>query len=321
MQYQTVLSDVADDAVRAAIGAPLRAYNESQMGGRDYLPLVISVMNEAGEIEGGLWGHTCFGWLYTQLLAAPSEALGQGLGKRLMEEAEAEARARGCIGAWVDTHSFQAPEFYEKLGYQRFAELSDYPPGHSRIFYSKRLDGKAELDAAPRLLQGERLRLRASALSDAETFYPWARDERVMRYMEWPMPQSIAETRAFFRGNAERWREGDCHWMIEDAASGLAYGSLGCRIAGHQADFGYLLAPEAWGRGIATEASALLLEWLRGRPEIERICATTDIDNLSSQRVLERLGLSREGVLRKAKRRPQLGNAARDAAIYGWARE
>ncbi|QEL54498.1 GNAT family N-acetyltransferase [Chromobacterium paludis] len=139
MQYTTVLSDVADEAVRAAIGAPLAAYNESQIGGRDYRPLVISVQNAAGEVEGGLWGYTCFGWLYTQLLAAPAAARGQGLGQRLMEEAEAEARARGCANAWVDTHSFQAPGFYETLGYQRFAELEDYPPGHSRIFYRKRL--------------------------------------------------------------------------------------------------------------------------------------------------------------------------------------
>ncbi|AXE31020.1 GNAT family N-acetyltransferase [Chromobacterium phragmitis] len=139
MQYTTVLSDVADDTVRAAIGVPLRAYNESRMGELDYRPLVISVQNESGEIEGGLWGYTCFGWLYTQLLAAPTAAKGQGLGQRLMEEAEAEARARGCVGAWVDTHSFQAPGFYEKQGYQRFGELDDYPPGHSRIFYRKSL--------------------------------------------------------------------------------------------------------------------------------------------------------------------------------------
>ncbi|MGY8627281.1 GNAT family N-acetyltransferase [Chromobacterium violaceum] len=139
MQYRTVLSDAAEADIRAAIAAPLVAYNDAQVGPGDHRPLVIRVEDEAGRVVGGLWGYTRYGWLYTELLAAPSGARGLGLGRRLMEEAEAEARARGCVGAWVDTHSFQAPRFYESLGYLRFGELDDYPPGHSRIFYQKSL--------------------------------------------------------------------------------------------------------------------------------------------------------------------------------------
>ncbi|KUM05470.1 GNAT family N-acetyltransferase [Chromobacterium subtsugae] len=142
MRYRTVLSDVADEAARAAIVAPLIAYNQAQAGAGNNRPLVITVEDEAGQVAGGLWGHTGFGWLYVQLLAAPAEARGQGLGRRLMEEAEAEARARGCVGAWVDTFTFQAPAFYESLGYRRFAELADYPPGHSRVFFHKRFDAE-----------------------------------------------------------------------------------------------------------------------------------------------------------------------------------
>ncbi|MGC0151964.1 GNAT family N-acetyltransferase [Chromobacterium vaccinii] len=139
MQYRTVLSDVAEAETRAAIVAPLVAYNDAQVGSADHRPLVIRVEDESGRTVGGLWGYTRYGWLYTELLAAPADARGQGLGRRLMEEAEAEARARGCVGAWVDTHSFQAPGFYEGLGYRRFGELDDYPPGHSRVFFRKRL--------------------------------------------------------------------------------------------------------------------------------------------------------------------------------------
>ncbi|WP_199153881.1 GNAT family N-acetyltransferase [Chromobacterium sp. ASV23] len=137
MQYQTVLSDVAAAETRAAIVAPLIAYNEGKVGPSDHRPLVIRIEDEAGQVVGGLWGYTRGGWLYTELLSAPTGARGLGLGRQMMEQAEAEARARGCIGAWVDTHSFQAPKFYESLGYQRFGELEDYPPGHSRIFYRK----------------------------------------------------------------------------------------------------------------------------------------------------------------------------------------
>ncbi|OHX15247.1 GNAT family N-acetyltransferase [Chromobacterium amazonense] len=137
MQYQTVLSDVAAVETRAAIVAPLIAYNEEHAGPSDHRPLVIRIEDESGQVVGGLWGYTRGGWLYTELLSAPAGARGQGWGRRMMEQAEAEARARGCIAAWVDTHSFQAPKFYESLGYQRFGELEDYPPGHSRIFYRK----------------------------------------------------------------------------------------------------------------------------------------------------------------------------------------
>ncbi|XLM22551.1 GNAT family N-acetyltransferase, partial [Chromobacterium piscinae] len=78
-------------------------------GPGDHRPLVIRIEDEAGQVVGGLWGYTRYGWLYTELLSAPTGARGLGLGRRLMEAAEAEARTRGCVGAWVDTHSFQAP--------------------------------------------------------------------------------------------------------------------------------------------------------------------------------------------------------------------
>jgi GNAT superfamily N-acetyltransferase len=62
---------------------------------------------------------------------------GTGLGRQTMSLAEDEAQRRGCRGAWLDTYSFQARRFYERLGYTVFGTLADYPPGHSRIFLSK----------------------------------------------------------------------------------------------------------------------------------------------------------------------------------------
>ena len=64
---------------------------------------------------------------------------GQGLGSKLMLQAENEAALRGCHSAWLDTHKFQARGFYEKLGYEIFGELSDYPTGYSRYFMKKAL--------------------------------------------------------------------------------------------------------------------------------------------------------------------------------------
>lgn len=138
MEFTITLSDMADDAVRRAISTPLVAYNEGQAGPSEHQPLVLSVQDANGAVIGGLWGATSYGWLYTQLLLVPNNLRGQGLGSQLMQQAEAEAIARGCANAWVDTQ-FGAKSFYERLGYAVFGELLDYPPGFSRSYLRKRL--------------------------------------------------------------------------------------------------------------------------------------------------------------------------------------
>jgi hypothetical protein len=60
-----------------------------------------------------------------------------------MQQAEDEARQRLCLGAWLDTFSFQARGFYERLGYTVFGTINDFPPGHSRIFMKKRFASSA----------------------------------------------------------------------------------------------------------------------------------------------------------------------------------
>jgi ribosomal protein S18 acetylase RimI-like enzyme len=92
-----------------------------------------------GQMAGGLVADTNWNWLHISVLAVDVEHRGRGHGTALMRCAEAIARERGCVGAWVDTFSFQAPVFYERLGYRRFGELSSYPDEHSRIFFSRRL--------------------------------------------------------------------------------------------------------------------------------------------------------------------------------------
>jgi GNAT superfamily N-acetyltransferase len=127
-----------DDALRRAIQASLSAYNDALGGPSGHQTLALALRDGSGGVCGGLWGHTVYGWLYTQLLAVPAAARGQGLGRALMLAAEAEAQRRGCTQAWVDT-IFGARGFYERLGYSVFGELAEHPPGFTRSFLKKAL--------------------------------------------------------------------------------------------------------------------------------------------------------------------------------------
>ncbi|MBY4803705.1 GNAT family N-acetyltransferase [Burkholderia cepacia] len=141
MTFTYEVTDAGDVNVRKQIVAPLVRFNESQAGPNDFRALAVVVTDAEGTVVGGLWGSTAYGWLHVDLLVVPEAARGRGAGTRIMDLAEAEAVARGCHGAWLDTFDFQARPFYEKRGYVRFGELPDYPAGHTRIFLTKRLAG------------------------------------------------------------------------------------------------------------------------------------------------------------------------------------
>jgi RimJ/RimL family protein N-acetyltransferase len=173
----------------------------------------------------------------------------------------------------------------------------------------------------PVVIEGVRLRLRRSTPLDAVATFRAAADAEVMKYLDWPAHRSEADARAYLEGCAQRWQTGtEYHWIVEAKPAGEPVGSIACRVQGHAADFGVLLARDAWGRGYGTQAAELLVGWLKRQGEIVRIWATTDVDNARSLRVLEKLGLQREGVMRKAAVRPQLPGGPRDTALYAWVR-
>ena len=116
----------------------LRAFNVGVLGKLDHQPLTVT-LNHKGRIVGGVIGETFIGWLFVKLLWVAETYRGQGWGKSLMEAAEREARKRGVRNAYVDTFSFQAPDFYRKLGYCEFGRLDDFPVGNFRIWLTKAL--------------------------------------------------------------------------------------------------------------------------------------------------------------------------------------
>lgn len=112
-------------------------YNHTRTGRNDFRPLGLAIEGPDGQVVGGLWGHTAYDWLFVELLFVPESLRDRGVGTDLMSRAEAEAIARGCHSAWLDTFEFQAREFYERIGYRCFGELKDYPDGLARYFMKK----------------------------------------------------------------------------------------------------------------------------------------------------------------------------------------
>jgi ribosomal protein S18 acetylase RimI-like enzyme len=73
------------------------------------------------------------------LLFVPTSIRGKGIGSELLARAERFGKQKNYLGVWLDTFSFQAPEFYRKHGYETFASLENYPRDESRMFFRKRL--------------------------------------------------------------------------------------------------------------------------------------------------------------------------------------
>lgn len=117
----------------------LNKYNRTTAGPFGYSRAVLSAREGSRSIVGGLVCELFWNVMYVELLWIAKTARGRGHGRRLMREAERKARRHGSRLIYLSTYSFQAPGFYEKLGYRRFGEIKDFPPDESRIFYVKHL--------------------------------------------------------------------------------------------------------------------------------------------------------------------------------------
>jgi GNAT superfamily N-acetyltransferase len=123
---------------REIVDDGLGEYNKAFFRDPIFAYFGIFVRDDAGTIRAGLIGHVYAGWLFVNLLWVHAELRRRGIGQGLLAEAERHAVGFGCHSAWLDTFSFQGPDFYPKFGYTEFARL-DYPPDHERIFLKKRL--------------------------------------------------------------------------------------------------------------------------------------------------------------------------------------
>ena len=114
-------------------------FNSEAISRFDGKLLGYALQNAADAVVAGVSGYTWAGFCYVTHLWVSESLRGEGLGRELLRTVEAEAVRRGCSTVLLSTHSFQSPEFYERLGYERQATIRNHPVGHSNFIYAKRL--------------------------------------------------------------------------------------------------------------------------------------------------------------------------------------
>ena len=114
-------------------------FNMRLMNDWDFRPIRIFLRDDENRIQGGIMGGIWGRWFHIMFLWIDETLRKHGYGSQLLEAAEAEARSHDCTQAFLETHDFQAPDFYTRHGYEVFGVLTDYPPGHAQYFMKKAL--------------------------------------------------------------------------------------------------------------------------------------------------------------------------------------
>jgi GNAT superfamily N-acetyltransferase len=135
LEIQRSPSDADIDELRKS----LIGYNVAHHGFTETFDAAIFIRNEEGVLEAGVsargWGGTC----EVELLWVAEHRRGDGLGTRMMAAIEEEALRVGCNKIILDTFSYQAPDFYKKLGFEITSTIEDFPEGHTHYLLVKRL--------------------------------------------------------------------------------------------------------------------------------------------------------------------------------------
>jgi len=130
-----------DPELEAFLAQRIYEFNAEATGYFDGESWGAVVRGQSGDVEAGAYGFTWGGCCFVSYLWVAAALRGRGVGSALLEAVEGHAREKGCRLVLLSTHSFQAPSFYFRRGYEQVALVNDYPVGYRDIFLSKRLNG------------------------------------------------------------------------------------------------------------------------------------------------------------------------------------
>ena len=150
----------------------------------------------------------------------------------------------------------------------------------------------------PVTLRTTRLLLRPFEITDVDDVCAYASDPDVARFRPLPNPYTRNDALGFVRRQIQTDWSTDAEFAVVHRHHVIGGLSLNVSAEHDRAELGYLLGKRWWGRGLATEAARAVLDWGFQRFNLYKVYARAHVDNRRSWRVLEKLGMSREGVLR-----------------------
>jgi ribosomal-protein-alanine N-acetyltransferase len=171
------------------------------------------------------------------------------------------------------------------------------------------------LPEPPDVIKTGQLMLRRPDADDI--FDSYAADPEVTRYVTWRPYKDRSEVAPFLRSRLDRWDSGEeFSWVITRPEEDPVIGMIGCRAREHAADIGYVMSRNCWNRGYTTEAANAVVDWASNLEFVYRVWAVCDVENIASSRVLEKVGMQREGILRRFIVHPNMSPEPRDCFVY-----
>jgi GNAT superfamily N-acetyltransferase len=145
INYEITFSAAPSEEDLQALQDGIEAFTEAHIGEDNRRELTFFIKDDRGIVLGGVKGsYGNYGWLWIDILWVSEELRGKGYGTKLMTRIENEAAKNGCTNAYLNSFSFQAVEFYKKIGYTVFGEMKDFPAGYSVSSLSKKLNRQDE---------------------------------------------------------------------------------------------------------------------------------------------------------------------------------
>ena len=175
----------------------------------------------------------------------------------------------------------------------------------------------------PKQFETARLFARIPRLDDAEpVFEAYGQDPEVTRYLIWKPYTDVEPLRDFFLNCIRNWAANVSYpYMLCLKGTDVPIGSIHMNIDNFSAGFGYVLAKPYWGQGLIPEALSYLVDWSLTQSEIYRAWAFCDVENPASMRVMEKAGMTREGILRRWHICPTINKEPRDCFVLSKVKE